>query len=68
MTVNSDVDISIVLERLGKKPNVLNLSQSIPPHTIIGWEGGDTQPSDEAINSEWTTYKSSSQYAEDQKL
>ena len=50
MAINSDVDISLALEYLKKKPEQLNLSQSNPPHTIVAWRGGDTQPTDTQIN------------------
>ena len=57
MAINSDVDISLALEYLKKKPEQLNLSQSNPPHTIVAWRGGDTQPTDTQINKAWTDYK-----------
>ena len=44
MTINSDVDIPSALEKLGKKPEFLNIAPSNPPHNIISWEGGDTRP------------------------
>ena len=58
MAINSDVEIGVAIERLGKKPEQLSLSQSIPPHTILEWTGGDTRPTDTEINNAWTAYKS----------
>jgi len=57
MAINSDVNIPAVLNYLNKKPEILGLSQSNPPHTIDVWEGGDTKPTDEQINKGWTDYK-----------
>jgi hypothetical protein len=57
MAINNDVDIPLVLNYLNKKPEQLNLSKSVPPHTILSWTGGDSQPTDEQINQGWTDYK-----------
>ena len=57
MAINSDVNIPAVLNYLNKKPEILGLSQSNPPHTIDVWEGGDAKPTDEQINKGWTDYK-----------
>ena len=57
MAINSDVDIPAVLEYLKKKPLKLGLTQSVPPHSIITWEGGDAKPTDDQINQGWVDYK-----------
>ena len=57
MAINNDVNISLVLNYLNKKPDILNLSNGVPPHTILDWKGGDVQPTDEQINQGWTDYK-----------
>ena len=57
MAINNDVDITAVLNYLNKHPERLGLSQSVPPHSIITWEGGDAQPTDDQINQGWTDYK-----------
>tara|TARA_R100000781_G_scaffold56080_1_gene36476 strand:- start:111 stop:473 length:363 start_codon:yes stop_codon:yes gene_type:complete len=57
MAINNDVDVLLALHHLGKKPNVIGLTQSIPPHSINVWEGGDAQPTDDQINQAWTDYK-----------
>ena len=62
MAINSDVDIPVVLNYLNKKPEILALSQSSPPHTITEWtciNGGDGKPTDEEINKAWTDYQAS---------
>jgi len=50
------MDIPICLERLGRKPEVLHLTQSVPPHTIVEWIGGDPQPTQEELETCWTEY------------
>ena len=65
MTINSDVDIPLALQKLGKDPEVLGLTQSVPPHSIKVWEkgqSGDDQPTDDEINAAWIAYKNEDQY------
>ena len=57
MAINSDVDIYLAIEQLGKNENRFKLNQSNPPHTIIKWNGPDAQPTDAQINQAWTDYK-----------
>ena len=57
MAINNDVNIPLVLNYLNKKPDILNLSKGVPPHTILEWKGGDAQPTDAQINQGWTDYK-----------
>ena len=66
MTINSDVDIPLALQKLGKDPEILGLTQSVPPHSISWWEkgSGDDQPTDDEINAAWTSYKNEDQYKE----
>ncbi len=66
MTINSDVDILLALEKLGKKAESIGLTQSVPPHSIRWWEkgSGDDQPTDDEINAAWTAYKNEDQYKE----
>jgi hypothetical protein len=52
------VDIPICLERLGRKPEELNLSSPIPPHTIVDWIGGDPQPTEAELQAAWDEYQS----------
>jgi len=53
-----DMDILICIDILGVKPEQINLSQSVPPHSIISWEGGDPQPTQEELESAWQIYLS----------
>ena len=47
------MDIFICLERLGRKPDELNLSSPTPPHTIVSWIGGDPQPTEAELQAAW---------------
>ena len=51
------MNIPICLERLGAKPEVLSLSDSVPPHTIVRWEGGDPQPTEAELQAAWDAYQ-----------
>lgn len=51
------MDISICLDRLGVKPDQLRLSQSVPPHTIVEWIGGDPQPTEAELQAAWNAYQ-----------
>jgi len=62
MTINSDTDIAIALNKLGKKPEILGLTQSIPPHDINHWEGGDARPTDDQINQAYKDWKEQDEY------
>ena len=62
MTINSDTDIALALNKLGKKPERLGFTQSIPPHDITHWEGGDTRPTDAEINQAYKDWKAQDEY------
>jgi|DEB0MinimDraft_6_1074348.scaffolds.fasta_scaffold130256_1 hypothetical protein len=51
------MDIPICLNRLGVKPEILTLSDSVPPHTIVRWEGGDPQPTEAELQAAWDAYQ-----------
>jgi hypothetical protein len=51
------MDISICLDRLGVKPDQLRLSQSVPPHSIVEWIGGDPQPTEAELQAAWDAYQ-----------
>lgn len=51
------MDIPICLNRLGVKPEILSLSDSVPPHTIVRWEGGDPQPTEAELQAAWDAYQ-----------
>ena len=64
MAINPDVDIPLALQKLGKKWHCINLTQSVPPHSIVSWEKGefDDQPTDDEINAAWIAYKNEDLY------
>jgi len=62
MAINSDTDIAIAIEKLGKKPESFGLTQSIPPHDITHWEGGDARPTDDQINQAYKDWKEQDEY------
>lgn len=51
------MDIPICLDRLGVKPEQLRLSQSVPPHSIVEWIGGDPQPTEAELQAAWDAYQ-----------
>ena len=64
MAINSDTDIYLALEQLGKKSNLFVLDQSIPPHKIIKWDSAnsDSQPTDNELNAAYTAWKAAEEY------
>jgi len=50
------MNIPICLERLNRRPEILALSQATPPHTIVEWVGGDTQPTEAELQAAWDAY------------
>ena len=64
MTINSDTDIYLAIEKLNKNNNIFKLSQSIPPHNIISWDSSnsDTQPTDDELNAAFKDWKDQDEY------
>ena len=64
MTINSDTDIYLALEQLGKSSNLFVLDQSVPPHKIIEWDSAnsDSQPTDDELNAAYTAWKAAEEY------
>ena len=46
-----DIDINIAIEHLQLRVEQYNLSDSIPPHTILEWVGEDPQPTEEELET-----------------
>ena len=67
MTINSDVDIPLAIEKLGLSKNEYKLSSSVPPHNIVEWKGSDSRPSDDQINTAWTNWKAQDKYKGDRE-
>ena len=62
MAISTTTDINKAIRALGLLRNEYVLSQNIPPHTILEWNGPDPQPSDEDLNNAFdalpdTTYQ-----------
>ena len=66
MAINSDTDIYLALEQLGKNSNLFALDQSVPPHKIIKWDSAnsDSQPTDNELNAAYTAWKNANEYKE----
>ena len=64
MAINSDTDIYLALEQLGKNSNLFVLDQSVPPHKIIEWDSAnsDSQPTDNELNAAYTAWKNANEY------
>ena len=64
MAINSDTDIYLALEQLGKNSNLFVLDQSVPPHKIIKWDSAnkDSQPTDDELNAAYTAWKNANEY------
>ena len=64
MAINSDTDIYLALEQLGKSSNLFVLDQSVPPHKIIEWDSAnsDSQPTDDELNTAYTAWKTANDY------
>ena len=45
------MDINIAIDYLGLNANRYKLTQSIPPHSIVSWEGPDTQPTESELQT-----------------
>ena len=70
MAINSDTDINLALEQLGKNANRYRLDQTPPPHKIIEWDSGnkDSQPSDDELKTAWTAWKTANEYKQKREV
>ena len=48
------MDIHLCIDHLGLNKNSYRLTQSVPPHEFIAWDGPDTQPTQEELETAWT--------------
>ena len=64
MAINSDTDIYLAVEQLGKNANFFKLNQSVPPHEIIFWDSAnsDSQPTDDELNAAYVAWKKDNEY------
>ena len=47
------MDINHCIDHLGLNRNTYRLTQSVPPHEFIGWDGPDPQPTQEELEVAW---------------
>jgi len=47
------MDINAAINQLGLNANTYRLTQSVPPHTIVQWNGPDAQPTDAELEAAW---------------
>ena len=47
------MDIHICIDHLGLNRNYYRLTQSVPPHEFIAWDGPDPQPTQEELEAAW---------------
>jgi hypothetical protein len=48
------MDINHCIDHLGLNRNTYRLTQSVPPHEFIAWDGPDPQPTQEELETAWT--------------
>ena len=51
------MDIYICIDRLGLNANDYSLTQSVPPHSIVSWNGPDPQPTEAELQAAWDAYQ-----------
>ena len=47
------MDINHCIDHLGLNRNSYRLTQSVPPHEFISWDGPDPQPTQEELEVAW---------------
>jgi len=50
------VDINIAIDHLGLNANSYKLTQSVPPHSIVEWNGPDAQPTEAELQAAYDAY------------
>lgn len=45
------MDINIAIDHLGLNANSYRLTQAVPPHSIIEWDGPDAQPTEAELQA-----------------
>ena len=64
------MDIFIAIDRLGLNANSYKLTQSVPPHSIVSWDGPDAQPTEAELQAAWDAYvveQNATQYQRDRQ-
>ena len=47
------MDINHCIDHLGLNRNSYRLTQSVPPHEFVAWDGPDPQPTQEELEVAW---------------
>ena len=50
------MDINIAIDHLGLNANSYKLTQSVPPHSIVEWNGPDAQPTEAELQAAYDAY------------
>ena len=50
------MDINVAIDHLGLNANSYKLSQSVPPHSIVSWDGPDAEPTEAELQAAWDAY------------
>ena len=51
------MDINTAIDHLGLNANSYKLTQSVPPHSIVEWNGPDPQPTEAELQAAWDAYQ-----------
>ena len=50
------MDINLAIDHLGLNNNSYKLTQSVPPHSIVEWNGPDAQPTEAELQAAYDAY------------
>ena len=50
------MDINLAIDHLGLNANSYKLTQSVPPHSIVSWDGPDAQPTEAELQAAWAAH------------
>ena len=50
------MDINLAIDHLGLNANRYKLTQSVPPHSIVEWNGPDAQPTEAELQAAYDAY------------
>ena len=50
------MDINLAIDHLGLNANSYRLTQSVPPHSIVEWNGPDAQPTEAELQAAYDAY------------
>ena len=58
------MDINIAIDHLGLNANSYKLTQSVPPHSIVEWNGPDAQPTEAELQAAYDAATASAALAD----